>query len=137
MPTDQELVDQLELVWVSIGQLGATLSEPEWATSTDCPGWSVQDNVAHIIGIESMILGRPTPERELGDLPHLKNDIGRGNELWVDAYRDFSGSEVLAEFRSVTGERLAQLRAMDDAGFSAETWTPAGPGQVRDQIPFR
>jgi uncharacterized protein (TIGR03083 family) len=137
VPSDQELVDQLELVWTSIADLGDTLSAAEWAAPTDCPGWSVQDNVAHIIGIESMILGRPTPERDLGDLPHLKNDIGRGNEMWVDAYRGFSGPEVLAEFRSVTGERLGQLRGFGDADFAAETWTPAGPGQVRDQIPFR
>jgi uncharacterized protein (TIGR03083 family) len=137
MPSDEELVDQLEEVWTSIGELGDSLSAEEWALPTECPGWSLQDNVAHIIGIESMILGRPTPERELGDLPHLKNDIGRGNELWVDAYRELSGPQVLEEFRAVTGERLGQLRSLDDAGFSAETWTPAGPGQVRDQIPFR
>ena len=33
-------------------------------TETECPGWTVQDNLAHIIGIESTILGRPDPEHE-------------------------------------------------------------------------
>jgi uncharacterized protein (TIGR03083 family) len=137
MPTDQELVDHLEQVWSSIETFASGLSDAEWAAPTECPGWSVQDNVAHIIGIESMILGRPAPDREIGDLPHIKNHIGRSNELWVDARRDRSGADVLDEFREVTAARLAQLRALDDAGFAAESWTPAGPGTVRDLIPFR
>jgi uncharacterized protein (TIGR03083 family) len=137
MPTDQELVDHLERVWTSIEGLASGLSDAEWAAPTECPGWSVQDNVAHIIGIESTILGRSAPDREIGDLPHIKNDIGRSNEMWVDARRGLSGAEVLDEFRDVTAARLGQLRALDDAGFAAESWTPAGPGTVRDLIPFR
>lgn len=137
MPTDQQLVDQLEAVWLSIDELGSGLSDAEWAAPTECPGWSVQDNVAHIIGIESMSLGRPAPERDVGAPPHIKNDIGRANEMWVDNLRDRSGPEVLDEYRKITTERIAGLRALDEAGFSAESWTPAGPGTVRDLIPFR
>ncbi|MGH9024523.1 MAG: maleylpyruvate isomerase family mycothiol-dependent enzyme [Acidimicrobiia bacterium] len=137
MPTDQELVDQLEAVWSSIEKLGSGLSDAEWAAPTECPGWSVKDNVSHIIGIEAMSLGRAAPERELGDPPHVKNDIGRANEMWVDNLRDRSGPEVLDEYRNLTSERIAGLRALDEAGFFADSWTPAGPGTVRDLIPFR
>jgi uncharacterized protein (TIGR03083 family) len=133
---DRRLVDDLASVWESMARLGDELGEADWKAGTECPGWSVQDNYAHVIGIESLILGRPEPEHVAAEGPHVKNDLGRSNELWVDWFRARSGAEVLAEFRATIAERLAQLRdpAFD---FGAETWTPVGPGTVRDQIPFR
>jgi len=134
---DQRLVDTLDEVWRSIDALCSTLSPAQWKTETECPGWSVQDNVAHLVGIEARIMGRPEPEHPAPDLPHVKNDIGRSNEVAVDLRRSRSGEEVLDEFREVTAERIAALRAMTDDDFAAESWTPAGPGTVRDLIPFR
>lgn len=134
---DAALVDRLEEVWSSTARLGDSLSEADWKAPTECPGWRVQDCLVHVIGIESVLLGRPQPAvEELPDGPHIKNDIGRSNEVWVEAYRDRSGPDVLEEFRAVTAERLAALRA-PDMDFGAETWTPVGPGTVRDLLPFR
>lgn len=132
---DEELLQRLESVWDSMARLGDELSESEWKTLTECPGWTVQDCYSHIIGIEATSMGRPEPERS-PSLEHVKNDLGRTNELWVDAYRDLTGAELLAEFRAVTGERLASLRS-PDADLDADSWTPVGPGTVRDLIPFR
>ncbi len=135
--TDRELVDRLEEVWRSIDVLCTGLSEAEWKTSTECPGWSVQDNLAHIVGIESSILGRPEPDHAPPDGEHVKNDIGRRNEVWVASRRARSGPEVLAEFRAVTATRLDALHAMRADDFGADSWTPVGPGTVRDLLPFR
>jgi uncharacterized protein (TIGR03083 family) len=44
---------------------------------------------------------------------------------------------VLSEFREVTGARLVVLGGYDAAAFGAESWTPVGPGTVRDLLPFR
>jgi len=137
MRDDKKLVDALDEEWKSIDKLCEGLTEPEWKTETECPGWSVQDNVAHLIGIESVIMGRPPPDHTPPDLPHVKNDIGKSNEVWVDARRDRTGDDVLEEFREVARERITTLRAMTDDDFGAETWTPAGPGTVRDLLPFR
>ena len=134
---DQQVVGALADVWSSIQELGADLDETQWKLPTDCPGWTVQDNLAHIISIESVILGRPQPEIELPQLPHVKNDLGRSNEIWVESFRSLSGAEVLDRFREVAGLRLAELRSLTDAEWSAASWTPAGPGTVRDLIPFR
>jgi len=138
MTTDAELVDQLEQVWGAIVDLGSTLSEAEWKRATDVPGWSVQDNLTHISGMEAGLVGRgveghPVPD----DLPHVKNDVGRRNEEVVEARRRLSGAQALEEFRDVTGERIAQLRGYGPGDFGAESWTPVGPGTVRDLLPFR
>lgn len=135
--TDQELVDALAEVWSSIDAVCAPLSKAEWNTLTECPGWTVQDNVAHIIGIEAMSLGLSTPELDPPDAPHVKNDVGRMNEIWVESMRALDGGAVLARFREVTGQRLVGLRALDADGFGGESWTPVGPGTVRDLLPFR
>lgn len=134
---DQELVDILEAVWASIEAFGETLGEREWKRATELPGWSVQDNLVHLSAIESMSLGRPWRGHEASDVAHVKNDIGRTNEHAVDSRRAWTGAEALAEFQVLTNERIAQLRALDDDGFGADSWTPTGPGTVRDLLPFR
>jgi uncharacterized protein (TIGR03083 family) len=135
--SDQELVDRLEEVWASIDSMCANLTEQQWKAPTDLPGWSVQDNVVHISGIESAVLGRPTPDHTPPDYEHVKNEVGQRNEVWVDSRRSWTGAEALEEFREVTGARLQQLRGFSEADFDGESWTPAGPGTVRDLLPFR
>jgi uncharacterized protein (TIGR03083 family) len=134
---DRELVDLLERVWASFDEACTDLTEEQWKTPTDLPGWSVQDNMVHIVGIEATVLGRPAPDHTPPELDHVKNDIGRSNEIWVDSRRSWPGAKVLEEFRATTGARIAQLRGFGDEDFSAESWTPAGPGTVRDLLPFR
>ena len=133
---DRALVDAMAEVWDSIAALGDALDAAEWKVDTECPGWTVQDNVAHIVGIESAILGRPNPEHTPPDAPHVRNDVARVNEVWVDWYRSRAGAEVLDEFRAVTDIRMAQLRG-PNVDFDADAWTPIGPGTVRDMLPFR
>ena len=53
----QQLVDMMEAVWRSIGELCQGFSEGQWKTATDCPNWSVQDQLSHLVGSESRILG--------------------------------------------------------------------------------
>jgi uncharacterized protein (TIGR03083 family) len=135
--SDQELVDKLEQVWKSIADLCSGLTEAQWKTPTDCPKWSVQDHVVHILGTESSLLGRPAPKHTPQDMSHVKNDIGKRNEVWVDSRRSLPGATVLKEFQEVTQDRLRVLRHMSEAGFSKQTQTPVGPGSVRDFMQIR
>src|SRR5262245_60771985 len=100
---DQQLVERLAEVWASISEFAGDLDEAHWKLPTECPGWTVQDNLAHLAHIEGRLLGRPDPDHELpSDLPHVKNSFGRINERFVDARRSWRGADVLAEFREVT-----------------------------------
>ena len=135
--SDQELVDKMESVWRSIGELCERFAESEWKKGTDCPGWSVQDQVSHLVGTEVSLLGRPGPDHKPRDTSHVKNETGAGNEIEVDWRRSRKGREVLDEFREVTGERLRVLQTMSEADFDVETQTPIGPGPVRELLKMR
>ena len=135
---DRALVDHLAEVWDRLAELCADLTEDEWKRPTAVPGWSVQDNLTHLTDIEAMSLGLPRSDHQAPEgLAHVKNDSGRRNEAFVDERRSWSGADARAEFVEVTGRRLAELRALPPEGFGAESWTPMGPGTVRDLLPFR
>ena len=131
------LVELLTTTWTSIDELCSSLSEEEWKRPTGCPGWSVQDNVSHLIDFEATALGRPRPEHQVGEVPHAKNDMGTINEIGVDARRRLPGPEVLAEYREVTAARLGQLAGLTDEDLDRETETPIGPGTIRDLLTLR
>ena len=138
MASDRDLVDMLDAVWASTAALGDELDETEWKQPSECPGWTVQDNLVHLTALERFILGDPLPSEDVpDDLPHVKNDIGKANERWIESRRSWTGADALAEFRAATGARIEQLRGLDDAGFAADSWTPMGPGTVADLLRFR
>lgn len=121
------IVSALDEEWDALVALAVELTVEDWQQPTDCPGWSVKDVYAHVVGTESMLLGRPVPQVELPpNLPHVRNDMGRFNETWVLSYRERSGSEVLADLGEVVTERRAALALADQEAFDALAWTPAG-----------
>jgi uncharacterized protein (TIGR03083 family) len=135
----EPLIASFEDVWGDIAALCDGLTYEQWARPTECPGWSVQDNVAHMIGTELMLAGeQPTAPADAGaDLPHIRNDIGKANERWIESYRSRSGADVLDEFRAVTARRLDALRALSKDDWDREGFTPEGPGPYRTFMEIR
>ena len=133
----QQMVDLMEAVWQSIADMCAHFTPVQWGTPTECPGWTVQDQISHLVGSECRLLGRPAPEHEPADTSHVRNDIGKSNEALVDYRRQFSGAQVLAEFREITTERLGVLRAMTEEDFAIETPNPLGRGPYTDLLAVR
>jgi uncharacterized protein (TIGR03083 family) len=127
IPKDRT-VAALGEVWASLGELLGELSDDEWRRPSPLPGWSVQDNVAHIVGTEAMLAGEPGPSIEIDREAnaHVRNDIGAFNEQWVESLRAVPSNEVLSRFRELTGARLAALEAMSAEEWNAESFTPAG-----------
>ena len=91
-----------------------SFSTLEWQLSTACPGWSVQDVVAHLLGgslgrlisayrqaSESKVVQKPNNFHELLDF------INRQNAEWVDAARRIS-PPLLIDFLELTGPKLYQ-----------------------------
>jgi uncharacterized protein (TIGR03083 family) len=127
IPKDRT-VAALGEVWASLDGLLAELTDDEWVLPTPLPGWSVHDNVSHIVGTEAMLSGQPGPDVEIDreSSEHIRNDIGVFNEQWVEALRDEAPSDLLDRFRALTADRLATLGAMSDEEWNAESFTPAG-----------
>ena len=55
----EPIIELLDQTWRSISDLGHSLTDDQWAISTECPGWSTKDIVSHLIGIERKLLGLP------------------------------------------------------------------------------
>ena len=129
IPKD-DVVGALVGEWEALAELLGALTEEEWLAPSPCPGWTVKDLAAHVIGTELTLEGQASPALtdELRSAAHVHNDIGAINEAWVDSFRSRSGAEVLASLREVTGRRAAALAAMSQEEFDADSWTPAGPG---------
>ena len=130
-PAREPVVDKLDEVWTSLAHGCEDLSPEEWDLPTDCPGWTVRDQLSHVIGIERELLGEAPPPDDGADRPHVKNDFAARNETWVEARRGRSGPEVLQEFRQVTARRLDVLASMPRAKFDEIGWSPVG------QVPYR
>jgi uncharacterized protein (TIGR03083 family) len=133
------LIEQLAETWASIETLLGTLTPEKWLTPTACPGWTVADQLSHLIGTESTLAGHPgPPAEESEEIPnHVRNDIGRSNEQWVVRYRQSDPTELLADFRKITTERLDQLRARSEAEWDEPSWTPVGKSTYRRFMQIR
>jgi uncharacterized protein (TIGR03083 family) len=117
-------VANLAATWASTDRLVAGLDVRSWELPTDCPGWTVKDQVSHLVGVESLLLGVPAPDPVEG--PHVRNPLGAANEGWIAERRGRPPQQVLEEFRQVTRRRLERLRAMPDDQWAAPTDSPVG-----------
>jgi len=132
-----DLTSQLAEEWDALISLGEEIDDEDWEKPTPCPGWSVAAQYAHMIGTESMLLGRPNPDIDPGKPGHVRNDIGGFNEVWVAALAGRSRKEVLADFAQVTAARRQALEGMSEADFAAPSWTPVGKADYRRFMQIR
>lgn len=122
----------------STAELAARITEQQSQLPTPCEGWTVRDQVAHICGLESRLLGRPAnddhPVPE--GLTYLKTDVGRFMEIDVDIRRALPWSDIQAEILEVAAERAAMLRS---AEYPADAMlpTPFGPRPAKASISLR
>jgi uncharacterized protein (TIGR03083 family) len=114
-------------VFSNVDALAADLDDQRALGVTGCPGWTVRDHVAHIVDLESLLIGRPRPDHVVPDgLPHIRNEPGIFMEVGVDARRGVPLGDLLAEYREVTGQRLARLDDLEDSQLDE-----MGPGFFR------
>ena len=137
MTYGNERVAMLREEWSTLGSLCRTLSDEQWRADTDCPGWSVKDQLSHLIGVERWLLGHSPVELTPPAAGHVKNPLGERNEAEVDHRRNHAPTEVLTEFQEVTRARQRALEQMSEEDFTQRTWTPKGEGSVADLLSFR
>lgn len=80
--------------------LGAGLSAEQWAQPSGCPGWTLQDVVAHLAGLFWLAT-------DPGTLPD-RGDLGTeaAQEIYVGARRSMTAAENLADYEKVSASAL-------------------------------
>lgn len=94
----------------AVVDLAFPLSEEDGARPTPCPGWTIKDQVSHVVALEALLSGRPDPEVEVPPYEHVRNDIGRMMEAGVELRRDRPVKEVVTELQRTLAARLGRLR---------------------------
>ncbi|MBL1074935.1 maleylpyruvate isomerase family mycothiol-dependent enzyme [Nocardia sp. 2] len=120
-----EITAALSAQWDELTRLVGGLDEQAWRTPSALPGWTVFDVLAHIIGVESLLLGEPTPEVEVSGA-HIRNDVGALNEKWIAALRPLPGEQLLERFHETTGRRRKALAETSPQAWAEPVPTPVG-----------
>lgn len=123
-------IELLASTWAALIDLADSLDPAEFDRPSCLAGWTVKDQLSHVLATELMLLGEETPVVGRTDWPHVRNDIGRVNETWVESMRADSPDSIIERLRDATARRLDALRAMTQAEFDESSWTPAGPNQT-------
>jgi uncharacterized protein (TIGR03083 family) len=118
----REAMTALAETWGSLAEVCRELGPEHWLVPTECPGWSVQDQLSHLIGIERSLLGEAAPDWDEPLGVHVRTEFAEDNERWIAARRSRPGADVLAEFVAVTELRLATLE-----GLTEKEWGHVGP----------
>ncbi len=113
MGETESTFDELVAAWLdAMTGARALAGDPAaWDVTTRCPGWTIGDIVAHLVDIDSFLLGLEPLDHtpDWASLPHADSPVGRLTEVGVDARRARSQDDVLAEFDAVVPRRAAQL----------------------------
>lgn len=93
--------------------LGHACSPEDFAAPTSCPGWSVQDHIAHVAAVEHYLEGGENPEVDVSHLAHVHHEFAVWMEQGVQARRGLPGAQVVAELEGLLQKRLATLANPD------------------------
>ncbi|PRZ43891.1 uncharacterized protein (TIGR03083 family) [Antricoccus suffuscus] len=115
--------------YAALTDLFAGLNAADWKRPSPLPGWDVQAVASHIMGTELMLLGEKSSVKEISaERPHIHNEIGARNELWVESFKGDSGEQMCARWADIVDRRTAVMSAMTDEEWHRPSWTPAGEG---------
>lgn len=120
----------------NVVDLGRTLRPDDADRATDCPGWSVFDQVAHVASAEAMVAGDTVPDLDVSGYDHVRHDFGARMERLVESRRGRALDDVLDELEWRLDERLAVYRA-DDVDPEAEVSGPFGPTTLGELVAIR
>ncbi len=115
-----------------LGSLLAGLSAAEWATASRCDGWTVQDVVAHLVGVNQFfefsvrggLAGAPTKMLQNFD-PVATPSAG------VQSMKGQTPAAVLAQYVESNRSFLAAINGLTDAQWMMTAESPAGHVPLR------
>ena len=124
-----ELVEAYAQTVQNVIDLGRTMRPDDAARPTDCPGWTVLDQIAHVASTEAMVAGEPEPDVDVSHHAHVRHAFGARIEKYVESRRGRDLEEVLDELEERLEERLSRLPLGHRVGRAR------GAGPVRADAP--
>ena len=131
-----ELVDAYGQTVQGIIDVGRTMRPDDAGRATDCPGWTVLDQFAHVASTEAMIAGEPEPDLDVSHHSHVRHSFGERIERYVESRRGRDLEEVLDELEERLAERLAFYRSGTEWA-EQEVPGPFGPTTWADLLATR
>ncbi|WP_353952168.1 maleylpyruvate isomerase family mycothiol-dependent enzyme [Knoellia sp. S7-12] len=95
----------------AILDLGHSLRKGDSERETDCPGWNVKDQFAHVVSLEAWVQGESVPDLDVSGRAHIRSGLGAVVEKYLESRRDRSLDELLEELESLSHSRIAHLEA--------------------------
>ncbi|MGG5259282.1 maleylpyruvate isomerase family mycothiol-dependent enzyme [Phycicoccus avicenniae] len=120
----------------TVTDLGRALRPGDAERPTDCPGWTVADQLAHVLGGEAMVAGDPDPDVDVSGYSYLRHDFGTRHERFVEARRGRTPGDLVEELDWRLEERLAAYRAEGVTGEEPVTG-PFGPTTLGELVGIR
>ncbi|GAA4713083.1 maleylpyruvate isomerase family mycothiol-dependent enzyme [Pedococcus ginsenosidimutans] len=125
------LVSAYQQTTQAVVDLGRSCSDADFDLPTACPGWTVKDQISHVVGLESWLHTGDVPHVEVPDYAHIRNEAGQFIEKSVELRRRMVGQKVVDELETVAARRVA---ALSEPEVTLETvvrgpWGPAPVGE--------
>ncbi|PRY55686.1 uncharacterized protein (TIGR03083 family) [Knoellia remsis] len=95
----------------AILDLAGSLRPGEEDLPTACPGWTVHDQLAHIVSLEAWVQGETPPDLDVSDRPHVRGELGALVERFLESRRGRSRDELVEELDQLVAARLDHLGA--------------------------
>jgi uncharacterized protein (TIGR03083 family) len=89
----------------------AGLGDAEWKAGSGCPGWSVQDVVAHMGALFQVVVD-PAALPDVTGVP-----TERAQEVWVSARRALTPEQIVAHYTDVSEKAIGLLAGLAGADF--------------------
>ena len=123
----RDLVEAFAQTTQAVIDLAHACSDDDLAQLTECPGWTVHDQISHVVGVEAYLEGHQDPRVEMPHYEHVRNDLGKRVEYAVEVRRARTGPEIVAELEHVLAQRLSTLRSptLTDSSIIAGPFGPA------------
>lgn len=136
-PTDLPgLIEAYAATTGAVLELASAVTGEAAERETDCPGWTVLDQVRHVLSVEGLLLGESIPQVDVSRYAHVRSEFGGLIEMLVEGRRALGVDEVVAQLRSVVERRLAVLR--DPAlTVSTPSFGPLGPAPLGEVLTLR
>jgi len=121
----------------SFRALAGALGPDDWGRPTDCPGWTVREQVAHVVALERQLSGEPLPPRLPSYPVHVCSPSGEHMENGIAALADLSTAELVDALGAAVDTRLAQLQALELAEETTVVGTLGNPVPLPRFLPIR